>query len=52
VRAALPFLPVFAGLGLSVWRFRADDPLLGLVFALGGVLLMIAIATALPAERT
>ena len=37
----LPFVPVLAGLVLSAWRFRAADPLGGLAFGLGGMLLMV-----------
>ena len=46
--AVVPFAPVLAGLALSVWRFRADDPVGGLAFALGGMLLMLVLAVWLP----
>lgn len=40
----LPFLAVFVGLALSIWRFRVDDAVGGLAGCLGGVLAMIALA--------
>ena len=43
-RDAVPFLPLFGGLLLSIVRFRADDPIGGLAFGLGGVLAMLAVA--------
>ena len=45
-----PFLFLFAGLGLSTWRFRLDDAVGGLAFGLGGMIAMIAIAILLPAS--
>jgi hypothetical protein len=45
---ALPFVPVLGGLALSVTRFRAQDPLGGLAFGLGGLLLMVVAAIRLP----
>jgi len=47
---ALPFVPVFVGLALSSWRFRADDSLGGLAFGLGGLLLMLVVAIRLPSS--
>jgi hypothetical protein len=44
------FLAPFAGLALSVWRFRAGDPLGGTAASLAGMLLMVVLATRLPAE--
>ena len=46
--AVVPIGSILAGLALSVWRFRADDPIGGLAFALGGVLLMIVLAAWIP----
>ncbi len=42
-----PFLPVIAGLCLSVLRFRADDSVGGLAFGLGGMLAMLVLAISL-----
>jgi hypothetical protein len=47
----LPFVPFLIGLALSTWRFRLDDGLGGLAFGLGGVVLLIALAMRLPADR-
>jgi hypothetical protein len=47
----VPFLACFVGLGVSILRFRADDPLGGLVGGLAGVVLMMAIAMRLPASE-
>ena len=45
VALSLPFVPCLAGLALSVRRFRAEEPVAGLAFCLGGVLLMGADVT-------
>lgn len=44
----VPLGSILVGLVLSSWRFRADDPIGGLAFALGGVLLMIVLAAWIP----
>jgi hypothetical protein len=44
-RGAIPFVPLAAGMCLSVWRFRAGDSLSGLVFALVGMALMLVVAS-------
>ena len=41
----VPFVPLLVGLLASAVRFRTDDAVGGLVFALGGVVLMLAVAT-------
>ena len=43
VASVLPFVPALAGLALSIGRFRAHEPLAGLAFALGGLLLMVVV---------
>jgi len=44
----LPFIPCLAGLALSVWRFRHEDPVTGLACCLGGVVLMVVVVFRLP----
>jgi hypothetical protein len=43
--SAIPLIPILLGLVLSVWRFRIEDRVGGLVFGLAGVVLMIAVAS-------
>ena len=50
VLGALPFLPVMAGLLLSIVLFRSDHGALALAAALGGVLLMMGVAMRMPAS--
>ena len=47
---ALPFVPFLVGFTLSAWRFRAHDPLGGLAFGLGGVILMVVVVLRLSAS--
>ena len=47
----LPFIPAFAGLGLSAWRFGLHDQVGGLAFGLGGMLLMVVMAIRLSDPR-
>jgi hypothetical protein len=46
----LPLLPVALGSVGCVWFFRSDAAVPGLASALGGVLLMMFVATRLPAD--
>jgi hypothetical protein len=47
---AFPFLPVLAGLVLSIVLFRSDHSALALASGLGGVFLMIGVAMRMPAS--
>jgi hypothetical protein len=40
----IPFVAALAGIGLSIWRFRTRDQMGGLVYGLGGMLLMLVLA--------
>jgi hypothetical protein len=42
--SVIPFLPMLAGMGVCIWRFRAGDNVGGLAAGLAGFLLMIGLA--------
>ena len=44
----LPLLPILAGVWLSAGRFRAHEPLAGIAWALGGILLFTLLVFRLP----
>lgn len=46
VDSLLPLSVLAAGTALSSWRFRADAPVTGLAFALGGVIAMVLLVLA------
>ena len=51
VQGVLPFVAFLAGLVLSTLRFRAHDPLGGLLFGEAGFVAMLALAILLPRTR-
>lgn len=49
-RLWLPIVPLLVGIALSIWRFRADDPLAGLGLGLFGVCLTVVAAIRVPPQ--
>ena len=44
----IPLLPILAGVWLSAGRFRAHEPVAGVAWAVGGILLCVVVVFRLP----